>query len=60
MTQQVRQKEENMMILEWFQENIFSNTLMMVFLIAAIGYLVGRRIKIKGLGAGTAEFFWLP
>ena len=53
MTQQVRQKEENMMILEWFQENIFSNTLMMVFLIAVIGYLVGS-IKIKGLELGTA------
>ena len=42
MTQQVRQKEENMMILEWFQENIFSNTLMMVFLIAAYR-LSGRK-----------------
>ncbi|WP_243126582.1 permease [Hominisplanchenecus murintestinalis] len=42
-----------MMILEWFQENIFSNTLMMVFLIAVIGYLVGS-IKIKGLELGTA------
>ena len=41
------------MILEWFQENIFSNTLMMVFLIAVIGYLVGS-IKIKGLELGTA------
>lgn len=40
-------------LLQWFEENIFSNTLMMVFLIAVIGYLVGS-IKICGLELGTA------
>lgn len=40
-------------LIQWFQENIFSNTLMMVFLIAVIGYLVGS-IKICGLELGTA------
>ena len=40
-------------LVTWFQENIFSNTLMMVFLIAVIGYLVGS-IKICGLELGTA------
>ena len=35
-------------LVAWFQENIFSNTLMMVFLIAVIGYLVGS-IKVCGL-----------
>lgn len=42
-----------MVIVEWFRENIMSNTLMMVFLIAVIGYLVGS-IRIKGLELGTA------
>ena len=42
-----------MMIIEWFQQNILSNTLMMVFLIAVIGYLVGS-IKVCGLELGTA------
>jgi putative transport protein len=46
-------KEEIMIIVEWFRDNIMSNTLMMVFLIAVIGYLVGS-IKIKGLELGTA------
>ena len=40
-------------LVTWFQENIFSNTLMMVFLIAVIGYLIGS-IKICGLELGTA------
>ena len=40
-------------VIQWFQENVFSNTLMMVFLIAVIGYLVGS-IKICGLELGTA------
>ena len=40
-------------LVTWFQENIFSNTLMMVFLIAVIGYLVGS-IRICGLELGTA------
>lgn len=42
-----------MSIITWFQENVMSNTLMMVFLIAVIGYLVGS-IKICGLELGTA------
>ena len=46
-------KESMMGLVTWFQENIFSNTLMMVFLIAVIGYLVGS-IKICGLELGTA------
>ena len=40
-------------VIQWFQENVFSNTLMMVFLIAVIGYLVGS-IKICGLELVTA------
>ena len=40
-------------VIQRFQENVFSNTLMMVFLIAVIGYLVGS-IKICGLELGTA------
>ena len=40
-------------VIQWFQENVFSNTLMMVFLIAVIGYLVGS-IKICGLELGAA------
>ena len=40
-------------IVTWFQENILSNTLMIVFLIAVIGYLVGS-IKICGIELGTA------
>ena len=40
-------------IITWFQESVLSNTLMMVFLIAVIGYLVGS-IKICGLELGTA------
>lgn len=42
-----------MNILTWFTENVLSNTMMMVFLIAIIGYAVGR-IKICGLDLGTA------
>lgn len=37
----------------WVQENLLSNTLMIVFLIAVIGYLVGS-IKIAGIELGTA------
>ena len=40
-------------VLTWFQENIFSNTLMIVFVIAVLGYLVGS-IKIAGIELGTA------
>ena len=40
-------------ILTWFQESVLSSTMMMVFLIAVIGYAVGR-IRICGLDLGTA------
>lgn len=39
-------------ILEWFK-NVFSNDLMLVFLIAFLGYLIGS-IKICGIDLGTA------
>ena len=52
-------KESMMGLVTWFQENIFSNTLMMVFLIAVIGYLVGS-IKICGLELGTAGGVEIP
>ncbi len=42
-----------MLIIDWIKENLFSNTLMMVFLIAVIGYLVGS-IRICGIELGTA------
>lgn len=42
-----------MVIIDWFRENIMTNTVMIVFLIAFIGYLVGS-IEIKGLELGTA------
>ncbi len=42
-----------MIIIDWFRENIMTNTVMIVFLIAFIGYLVGS-IEIKGLELGTA------
>lgn len=42
-----------MIIIDWFRENIMTNTVMVVFLIAFIGYLVGS-IEIKGLELGTA------
>lgn len=42
-----------MEVIQWFRDNVMSNTLMMVFLIAVIGYLVGS-IKICGLELGTA------
>lgn len=40
-------------IITWFQETVLSNTVMMVFLIAFIGYLVGS-IQVCGLELGTA------
>ncbi|MCD7736630.1 MAG: permease [Lachnospiraceae bacterium] len=40
-------------LIQWFQESVLSSTVMMVFLIAVIGYLVGS-IKICGLELGTA------
>ena len=42
-----------MSIITWFQESVLSSTMMMVFLIAVIGYAVGR-IRICGLDLGTA------
>lgn len=40
-------------ILTWLQESVLSSTMMMVFLIAVIGYALGR-IRICGLDLGTA------
>ena len=40
-------------IAAWFQESVLGNTLMIVFLVAVIGYLVGS-IKIRGVEMGTA------
>lgn len=40
-------------ILAWFQDSVLGNTLMIVFLVALIGYLVGS-IKIRGVELGTA------
>ena len=40
-------------IVAWFQESVLGNTLMIVFLVAVIGYLVGS-IKIRGVELGTA------
>ena len=37
----------------WIQTNLLDSTLLMVFLIAVLGYLVGS-IKICGLDLGTA------
>ena len=42
-----------MEIAAWFQESVLGNTLMIVFLVAVIGYLVGS-IKIRGVELGTA------
>lgn len=42
-----------MSILTWFQESVMTNTLMVAFTIALIGYAVGS-IKICGLELGTA------
>ena len=40
-------------IITWFQESVLSSTMMMVFLIAVLGYALGR-IRICGLDLGTA------
>ncbi len=40
-------------ILAWFQDSVLGNTLMVVFMVAFIGYLVGS-IKIRGVELGTA------
>ena len=37
----------------WFQNEVWANTLMLVFTIAVLGYLVGR-IRVCGLELGTA------
>ena len=42
-----------MSIVTWFQESVMSNTLMVAFMIALIGYAIGS-IKICGLELGTA------
>lgn len=42
-----------MNIIGWFRESVLGNTLMVVFLVALIGYLVGS-IKIRGVELGTA------
>lgn len=42
-----------MSIIRWFWDSVMVNTLMIVFLIAVIGYLVGS-IKICGIELGTA------
>ena len=42
-----------MFLINWFQESVLSNTLMILFLVAFIGYLVGS-ITIKGVELGTA------
>lgn len=42
-----------MFIVNWFQESVLGNTLMIVFLVAFLGYLVGS-IKIRGVELGTA------
>lgn len=42
-----------MEIITWFRESVMGNTLMVVFLVAFIGYLVGS-IKIRGVELGTA------
>ena len=46
-------KEEGLFIVNWFQESVLGNTLMIVFLVAFLGYLVGS-IKIRGVELGTA------
>ena len=40
-------------IVSWFQNQVWSNTLMLVFTIAVLGYLLGR-IRVCGLELGTA------
>ena len=42
-----------MFLVNWFQESVLGNTLMVVFLVAFVGYLVGS-IKIRGVELGTA------
>ena len=42
-----------MFLVNWFQESVMGETLMVLFLVAFIGYLVGS-ITIKGVELGTA------
>lgn len=42
-----------MNIITWFMENVWTNSLMVIFTILALGYALGR-IKICGLDLGTA------
>ena len=42
-----------MFLVNWFQESVWGKTLMVLFLVAFIGYLVGS-ITIKGVELGTA------
>lgn len=42
-----------MFLIEWFQDSVMSETLMVLFLVAFVGYLVGS-ITIKGVELGTA------
>lgn len=42
-----------MAVLNWFTESVMGNTFMIVFVIMALGYLVGS-IKVCGLDLGTA------
>ena len=42
-----------MFLVNWFQESVMGETLMVLFLVATIGYLVGS-ITIKGVELGTA------
>ena len=42
-----------MFLLNWFQESVMGETLMVLFLVAFVGYLVGS-ITIKGVELGTA------
>src|SRR5699024_681071 len=42
-----------MFLVNWFQESVLSETLMILFLVAFIGYLVGS-ITIRGVELGTA------
>ncbi len=42
-----------MSVLSWFTDTVMANELMVIFVIAAIGYLIGR-ITVFGLNLGTA------
>ena len=42
-----------MSILSWFTDTVMQNSLMIIFVIAFLGYLIGR-ITVCGLNLGTA------